>query len=293
MEGLIIKAISGFYYVETADKTVIECKARGKFKNISQSLLVGDRVNITLSGENGVVDTVLPRKNILNRPPVANIDKLFIVSSSVVPSPNALLIDRMTALCVYKNIDPVIVFNKTDLEDVSPWCEIYRGAGLKTIACSAKTGEGIEEIIAELKGNISAFTGNSGAGKSSLLNKIFPTLNLSTGDVSSKLGRGRHTTRHTELFPHSFEGYVADTPGFSSLEADKDDLEFKENLCNFFLDFDEFKFDCRFSDCNHIGEKGCAVFEAVKAGKIQPSRYKSYKTIFEELKDINAWNIKK
>ncbi len=293
MEGLIIKAISGFYYVETCDKTVIECKARGKFKNNNQSLLVGDRVDIALDGEKGVIDAVMQRKNVLNRPPVANIDKLFIISSSVIPSPNTLLIDRMTALCAYKNIEPVIVFNKTDLEDVMPWCEIYREAGFKTIACSAKTGEGIEEIISELKGNISAFTGNSGAGKSSLLNKIFPNLSLSTGDVSSKLGRGRHTTRHTELFPHNFDGYVADTPGFSSLEADKDDLEFKENLSDFFTDFAEYKYDCRFSDCNHMGEKGCAVCEAVKEGKIQQSRYKSYITIFDELKDIKAWNIKK
>lgn len=293
MEGLIIKAISGFYYVETADKAVIECKARGKFKNYNQSLLVGDRVGITLDGEKGVVDAVLPRRNILNRPPVANIDKLFIISSSVIPSPNTLLIDRMTALCAYKNIEPVIVFNKNDLEDVTDWCEIYCESGFKTIACSAKTGEGIEEIIRELKGNISAFTGNSGAGKSSLLNRIFPNLSLSTGDVSNKLGRGRHTTRHTELFPHSFDGYVADTPGFSSLEADKDDLEFKENLSSFFTDFDGYKYDCRFSDCNHTGEKGCAVCEAVKTGKIKQSRYKSYITIFDELKDIKAWNIKK
>lgn len=293
MEGLIVKAISGFYYVETDDRLVIECKARGKFKNDNQSLLVGDRVEITSNGQSGVVDTVLPRKNTLDRPPVANIDKLFIVSSSVIPSPNTLLIDRMTTLCAYKNIEPVIVFNKTDLEDVTPWCDIYRKAGFKTIACSAKTGEGIKEIISELSGNISAFTGNSGAGKSSLLNRIFPNLSLSTGDVSSKLGRGRHTTRHTELFSHEFAGYVADTPGFSSLEGDKDDLEFKENLSSFFTDFDEYRFDCKFSDCNHTGEKGCAVCSAVQDGKIQPSRYKSYITIFEELKDIKAWNIKK
>ena len=293
MDGLIIKAISGFYYIKSEDGKTYECKARGKFKNNNQSLLVGDKVDFTPDGQKGVVDAVKARKNTLNRPPVANIDKLFIVSSSVVPSPSTLLIDRMTALCAYKNIDPVIIFNKNDLEDVSDWCKIYRNAGFKTIACSAVSGEGINDIISELNGCISAFTGNSGAGKSSLLNKIFPTLSLSTGDVSEKLGRGRHTTRHTELFEHEFGGYVADTPGFSSLEAEKDDLNFKENLSDFFIEFEDFKYDCRFSDCNHTGDKGCAVCAAVNSGKIEKTRYKSYLTIYEELKDLKAWNIKK
>ncbi len=293
MNGLIIKAVSSFYYVETEDKTVFECKARGKFKNENQALLVGDRVDIVTDGEQGVVDAVLPRKNLLNRPPVANLDKLFIISSSVVPAPSTLLIDRMTALCAYKNIEPIIIFNKNDLEEVKEWCRIYTAAGFKTIACSAVSGEGIEEITKELYGCISAFTGNSGAGKSSLLNRIFPSLGLNTGDVSEKLGRGRHTTRHTELFSHEFGGYVADTPGFSSLEAERDDLEFKENLSDFFTDFEPFKFDCRFSDCKHIGEKGCAVCDAVKQGKIEGTRYNSYLTIYEELKDLKAWNIKK
>lgn len=293
MEGLIIKAISGFYYVETENKQLFECKARGRFKNNKQSLLVGDRVEIMPDGDKGVINAVKRRKNELDRPPVANIDKLFIVSSSVVPSPSTLLIDRMTALCAYKNIKPIIVFNKNDLEDVTPWCNIYKNAGFKTIACSAVSGEGMEEIISELQGGISAFTGNSGAGKSSLLNKIFPKLALGTGDVSEKLGRGRHTTRHTELFPHSYNGYVADTPGFSSLEADKDDLTFKENLSSLFPDFEDFAAFCRFSDCKHIGEKGCAVCSAVEKGKIEETRYKSYITMYEELKDVKAWNIKK
>ena len=293
MNGLVIKAISSFYYVETEDKKVFECKARGKFKNDKTTLLVGDRVEFTPDGEKGVVEAVLPRKNMLSRPPLANIDKLFIISSSVVPSPSALLIDRMTALCAYKNIEPVILFNKNDLEDVGEWCRIYTAAGFKTIACSAVSSEGIEEITKELSGCICAFTGNSGAGKSSLLNKIFPELSLSTGDVSEKLGRGRHTTRHSELFAHSFGGYVADTPGFSSLEADRDDLEFKESLGDLFTDFEPFKYDCRFNDCKHIGEKGCAVCDAVKAGQIEQTRYSSYLTIYDELKDIKAWNIKK
>lgn len=292
MKGLIVKALSGFYYVET-EKGIVECKARGKFRNINQSPFVGDRVEITLDGAKGTVDAINERKNLLYRPPVANIDKLFIVSASVTPTPNTLLIDRMTAICAYKDIEPIIVFNKNDLEDVTPWCSIYKNAGFKAIACSAVTGEGIEEIKAELKGCISAFTGNSGAGKSSLLNIIFPKLKLNTGNVSDKLGRGRHTTRHTELFAHEFGGYVADTPGFSSLEVDKDDLEFKENLSNCFIEFEDFKYDCRFTDCAHIGEKGCQVCAAVKDGKIEKTRYESYLTIYNELKDIKAWNIKK
>ncbi|MBE6781608.1 MAG: ribosome small subunit-dependent GTPase A [Ruminococcaceae bacterium] len=292
MTGLIVKALSGFYYVET-EKGIIECKARGKFKSAGQTPLVGDRVEISVLGKQGTVDKICERKNMLFRPPLANIDKLFIVSSSVTPAPNTLLIDRMTAICEYKGIKPVILFNKNDLEDVSSWCNIYKNAGYKTIACSAVKGEGIGEIREELKDCISAFTGNSGAGKSSLLNIIFPNLELSTGEVSSKLGRGRHTTRHTELFCHSFGGYVADTPGFSSLEADKDDLNFKESLSGLFPEFSAFASDCRFTDCAHIGEKGCAVCRAVENQEIERTRYASYKTVYDELKDVKAWNIRK
>ena len=292
MNGLIVKALSGFYYVET-EQGIIECKARGKFRNKNESPLVGDKVEISLTGNKGTVDKIFSRKNELSRPPVANIDKLFIVSSSVTPTPNALLIDRMTAICAYKNIEPVILFNKNDIEDVSKWCNIYNKAGFKTIACSAKSGEGVEEIKVELKNCISAFTGNSGAGKSSLLNVIFKDLNLSTGDVSDKLGRGRHTTRHVELFAHEFDGYVADTPGFSSLENEKNDLEFKEGLGGFFSEFSTFDGECRFTDCAHTGDKGCAVCAAVERGEIEKSRYQSYITIFNELKDLKAWNIKK
>ncbi len=291
MQGIIIKAISSFYYVKTED-AVIECKARGRLKMMDGGLLVGDRVEFSRCGDKGVVENAHLRRNELYRPPVANIDKLFIISSSVTPTPNTLLIDRMTAICAYKDIEPIIVFNKNDLEDVSNWCDIYTRAGFKTIACSAVSGEGTDEIRAELEGCISAFTGNSGAGKSSILNVIFPNLNLSVGEVSDKLGRGRHTTRHTELFAHEYGGYVADTPGFSSLEADKDDFEFKERLANCFPEFDRFLGECRFSDCRHIGEKYCRICEAVKDGEIEKTRYDSYLAIYEELKDLKIWNIK-
>ena len=293
MDGLIIKAISGFYYVKSEDGKTYECKARGKFKNNNQSLLVGDKVDFTPDGEKGVVDAVKPRKNTLNRPPVANIDKLFIVSSSVVPSPSTLLIDRMTALCAYKNIDPVIIFNKNDLEDVSGWCQIYRNAGFKTYTVSAKENIGIEELKLELKNSISAFTGNSGVGKSSILNAIFGRKLISTGEISEKLGRGRHTTRHTELYPLEFGGFVADTPGFSSLELDTSDYDLKENLAYYFKDFEEFIGECRFSSCTHTKENGCAVIDAVEQGKINKTRHNTYLELFEEMKDLKPWQAKK
>lgn len=291
MEGFIVKALSGFYYVETEDG-VIECKARGKFRNVGASPLVGDRVSLIKEGEKGVVDKIFDRKNYLDRPPLANIDKLFIVSSAVTPAPNALLIDRLTALCEHKNITPIIVFNKNDEGDVSDYVKRYSAIGYKSLECSAKTGDGCDAIRSELEGSISAFTGNSGVGKSSILNILFPDLSLSTGEVSEKLGRGRHTTRHCELFRHSFGGYVADTPGFSSLEADAASLDFKDDLINCFPEFSEFQCICKFSDCKHIGESGCAVCDAVKEGKIHPERHNSYLTIYNELKDLKHWNIK-
>ncbi len=291
MEGLIIKALSGFYYVET-EEGIIECKARGRFRNSGTSPLVGDRVTLELEGNKGVVDQVLTRRNYLDRPPVANIDKLFIVSSVVTPAPNCLLIDRLTALAEFKNIIPIIVFNKKDEGDVSDFVRKYSKVGYKTIECSAKTGDGCDDIKAELSNSISAFTGNSGVGKSSILNLLFPELSLSTGEVSQKLGRGRHTTRHTELFRHRFNGYVADTPGFSSLESDISSLDFKEELINCFPEFSEYSGFCKFTDCKHIGENGCAVKAAVDSGEIEASRLESYITIYNELKYLKHWNIK-
>lgn len=293
MKGLILKAISGFYYVFAEGKT-IECKARGSFRNKGESPLVGDMVEITSQNdENGVIESIYERKNSLIRPNVANIDKLFIVSSFVTPAPNTLIIDRLTAICAFYSIIPVIVFNKCDLGDFSFYKAIYENSGFKTLVVSAQTGEGVNELKNELYGCISAFTGNSGVGKSSLLNVIFPTLNLQTGEVSDKLGRGRHTTRHIELFAHEFNGYVADTPGFSSLDTQYFSIEFKEKLVDCFPDFSNFVCDCQFADCAHIGEKGCGVANAVKDGKIEGSRYESYIAIYNELKDLKSWQTTK
>lgn len=292
MKGLIIKALSGFYYVKCDDNT-FECKARGKFRNFGESPLVGDYVDIIVDGTKGTVDKIYDRKNYLERPAVANLDKLFIVSSAVTPTPNLLLIDKMIALCEYKNIEPIIVFNKCDMSDLSPYVDKYAKVGYKSVECSAKKGTGISEITALLENCVSAFTGNSGVGKSSLLNVIFPELQLSTGEVSNKLGRGRHTTRHTELFSHKFGGYVADTPGFSSIEYNLDEISFRDNLDILFTDFINFRDNCRFSDCKHIGEKGCAVCEAAQNGLVDSDRLSSYQTIYNELKDIKPWDIKK
>lgn len=292
INGIIIKSLSGFYYVET-QKGIVECSARGKFRIGGISPIVGDYVKIDLNGDKGSVTEIYDRKNCLERPPVANIDKLFIISSLSIPSPNALIIDRLTALCEYKNITPIIVFNKSDVASAEKWLNLYKSTGIKTILTSSITGEGIDEIKSELTNSICVFTGNSGVGKSSIINCLFPTLNLLTADVSQKLGRGRHTTRHCELFKHNYDGYIADTPGFSSLETDMNDISFKECLADCFVEFSEFSSNCRFSDCAHIGEKGCAICNAVSKGKINSSRYESYKQLYDEMKNIKKWNIKK
>ncbi len=292
MTGIIIKALSGFYYAES-NGVVYECKARGSFRKSGISPLVGDRVEIEKTGEHsGVVDKILPRKNAIIRPPVANIDKLFIVSSHTNPQPNSLLIDKMTVTARYNNIEPIIVFNKCDMGDFSDWQRIYKNAGFKVYIVSAEENIGIDAIKKELEGCVGAFTGNSGVGKSSILNRILGE-NIETGEVSEKLGRGRHTTRHTELYPTKNGGFVADTPGFSTFELTYDNYDLKEKLADCFFDFDEFVSDCRFSGCTHTKEAGCAVLDAVQMGKIEETRHKSYLQLFEEMKDLKPWQAKK
>ncbi len=293
MNGIIIKAISGFYYVSDGEKTY-ECKARGSFRESGVSPLVGDRVEFEQTEEEkGLVTAVLPRKSLLSRPPVANIDKLFIVSSYKKPAPNAYIIDKLTALAEYKEIEPIIVFNKCDIGGFEDWERIYKTAGYKVFTVSAESGEGIELLKKELKNFVSAFTGNSGVGKSSILNALFGEMKLETGAVSDKLGRGRHTTRHTELFALPEGGFVADTPGFSSLEYDCADYEFKENLVYYFRDLKQYADGCRFTSCTHTCEKGCNIIRAVQNGEIAESRHRSYIALFEELKDLKPWNAAK
>lgn len=293
MNGIIIKAISGFYYVSDGEKTY-ECKARGSFRESGVSPLVGDRVEFEQTEEEkGLVTAVLPRKSLLSRPPVANIDKLFIVSSYKKPAPNAYIIDKLTALAEYKEIKPIIVFNKCDIGGFEDWEHIYKTAGFKVFTVSAESGEGIELLKKELKNFVSAFTGNSGVGKSSILNALFGEMKLETGAVSDKLGRGRHTTRHTELFALPEGGFVADTPGFSSLEYDCADYEFKENLVYYFRDLKQYADGCRFTSCTHTCEKGCDIIRAVQNGEVAESRHRSYIALFEELKDLKPWNASK
>ena len=293
MIGIITKALSGFYYV-AFEQEILECKARGSFRKSGISPLVGDKVEFEKTGEDkGVINEILPRKNSICRPPVANIDKLFIVSSHSSPAPNAYLIDKMTVIAEYNEIEPIIVFNKCDMGDFSEWEKIYNNAGFKTYTVSALNSEGVNSLKAELKDCVSAFTGNSGVGKSSLLNTLFEREVITTGEISEKLGRGRHTTRHTELYSLAFGGFVVDTPGFSSFEIDNQDYSIKENLEYLFKEFDAFIGGCRFSSCTHTKESGCAVIEAVNNGKIEESRHNSYLRIFEELKDLKPWEAKK
>lgn len=291
MTGIIIKALSGFYYVESQG-TVYECKARGNFRKSGISPLVGDKVEIEVGAENkGVVDKILPRRNAIIRPPVANIDKMFIVSSFANPSPNTFIIDKMTATAHYNNIEPIIVFNKCDTGDFSEWQKIYLNAGYKTFVCSAKDNSGIEELKLELCDSVSVFTGNSGVGKSSILNLLLGE-NIATGEVSEKLGRGRHTTRHTQLYKLQNGGFVADTPGFSTFCLDTENYDLKEKLAECFPDFEDYVNSCRFSSCTHTKEKGCAVIEAVKNGEIEVSRHNSYLQFYEEMKDLKPWQNK-
>lgn len=287
----IIKGIGGFYYVKTAEG-IVECKARGHFRNKKMKPFVGDYVKISVheNAEN-TIDEIYPRKNELIRPPVSNIDRLIIVNSMLTPAPNTYVIDKLCAVCEMKGIEPIILFNKTDLENGDAFVDIYRHAGFTSFAVSAKTGEGVAQIASLLAGKTSVFTGNSGAGKSSLLNKIDPSLSLQTGEVSEKLGRGRHTTRQCEIFSLC-GGDVVDTPGFSSLEIQKLQTILKGDLQFCFREFEPFVNDCRFTGCAHIKEKGCAIKKALEEGKIEPSRYESYRMLYEQLKHIKEWELK-
>jgi ribosome biogenesis GTPase len=292
MQGIIIKTLSGFYYVKSEDG-IYTCKARGVMRKNKETPLVGDRVVFTPdeSGFTGIVEKIESRKNFLVRPPVANVDKAFIVSSYSTPKPNLYIIDTFTAICEYKGIEPIIVFNKSDLGDFSEYVDCYRSTGYKVFVTSAKNGTGYEELKNEFENSVSVLTGNSGVGKSSILNLFLDSV-IQTGDVSDKLGRGRHTTRHTEIYPIGNNGYVADTPGFSEIEAIKNDYEFKENLQYYFKEFTDYIPCCKFSGCSHTSEKACAVIEAANSGIIKSSRLESYKMLFEELKDLKKWQFK-
>lgn len=291
IDGIIKKGIGGFYYVEAADGIIYECKARGVFRKEKITPLAGDKVEISVDENNkNSIDKIYERRNMFKRPPIANVDKLVIVSSVCDPRPNLLIIDRLTAVAVYKNVEPIIVFTKNDLQSADEYIEIYKNAGFKTFAVSNETGEGIGEVKAVIENGVCVFTGNSGVGKSSLINRMYPDFALETGEISKKLGRGRHTTRHVELLKIN-NGYIADTPGFSSLDFETNDLIKKDELAFCFPDFSDYIDSCKFSTCAHVNDKGCRLIEAVNSGDVMRSRHESYVTMYNEVKDIKDWQL--
>ncbi len=291
LNGVIIKGIGGFYYVEAAGE-VYECKARGAFRKKKISPLAGDNVTITVrEGKENTIDEIGERKNFLLRPPVANIDTLIIVSSVKDPVPSLLVIDKMTAIAVDKGIKPCVIFSKSDLGDTTALESVYRKAGIDVVSVCCKTGTGIEKVKEMISDGITVFTGNTGVGKSSLLNCIDERFSLATGEISDKLGRGRHTTREVTLY-HINNGLVADTPGFSSLDIEQtSDVIVKENLPFCFPEFQEYLGKCKFTSCSHTVEKGCLILEALNNGEIDKNRHESYVSMYNDVKDLKEWQM--
>ena len=290
--GRIVRSISGFYDVQT-EEALITCRARGILRKEGNSPLTGDLVEITVERGKGMVEKILPRKNHFIRPAVSNIDVLVVFAANVNPVTEPYLIDRVAAIAGDQEVPVCLCVNKCDLDPAMDLVRIYENAGFPVIRTSAETGEGVEALRQLLKGKLAAFTGNSGVGKSSILNRLSPELNLATGEVSEKLGRGRHTTRHVELYDLGSGTYIADTPGFSSFDTDQMDVILKENLQYAFPDFGPYLGKCRFDDCSHRKEPDCAVRAAFENGEIEKTRYDSYLKLYEKASQINLWEIKR
>lgn len=288
MQGKIVKGIAGFYYVHVVESGVYECKAKGIFRREKVKPLVGDNVEIEVLNEDektGNIINILPRYNELIRPAAANIDQALVVFAIVRPNPHFYLLDRFLVMMESKGISVVLCFNKEDIADetqVKELEEIYGKCGYPLIFTSALKERNIERLRMALKGKTTAIAGPSGVGKSSIINSLYPDANLKTGAISSKIERGKHTTRHAQLFAIEDDSYIIDTPGFSSLYVS--DFE-KEELKHYFSEFIKYEGTCKFHGCDHIHEPGCAIKTAVEEGKIHPVRYQSYQEMYEELKN--------
>lgn len=289
-----MKGVGGFYYVDTSEG-LIACKARGRFRQTVGKPMVGDRVRLEIQPEDGTgfLMEILPRRSALARPAVANIDLLAAVASAAPPVTDPFLIDRVTAVAIHKGMNALVVINKADLDPGDSFFEIYRQSGVDVLRVSAATGDGIDSLKERLHGRVSAFAGNSGVGKSSLMNRLCTGPSAEVGDLSERIGRGKNTTRHVELRPVEGGGYLADTPGFSSFDTERMDLVMADDLQYAFPEFAPYLGECRFTGCAHVKEQGCAVLAAVQAGAIPASRHASYVKLYESVKDLKEWELSK
>lgn len=291
-EGVIVKALSGFYYVQT-DERLLECKARGRFRLDGTSPLVGDRVECSLDTHGkGRIDRVFERRNFFIRPAVANVDALVFVAANTNPVTDPFLIDRVSVIAESAGCELIVCINKTDVDPADELYGIFTAAGFTVVRTSVPDGTGIDALRREIAGKICAFTGNSGVGKSSIMNALSPGLNIKTAEVSEKLGRGKHTTRHVELFDIGGGTYAADTPGFASFDIEMMEIIPKEQLQFDFVEFAPYIGECRFNNCAHLKEPGCAVTQAVADGKIMPSRYRSYERLYALSAQHKSWENK-
>ena len=291
-DGIIIKALSGFYYVKTPEG-IIECKAIGRFRLDGTSPLVGDRVRCSLDANGkGRIDSMAERRNWFIRPAVANIDALVFIAANTNPVTDPFLIDRVSVIAENAGCELIVCINKCDIDPADELYRIFTAAGFSVVRTSAATGEGMDALFASMRGKVCAFTGNSGVGKSSIMNALIPDANIPTAQVSEKLGRGKHTTRHVELFALGEDTYAADTPGFASFEIEMMETIAKEQLQYDFIEFAPYIGSCRFNNCAHLKEPGCAVTEALARGEIMPSRYRSYERLYELSAQHKFWESK-